>query len=348
MTQEAAPASDEVLEVAPGVLRVQLPINFTGLGHTNMYVLEDGRGAAVIDTGLPGRKAWGTIRSGLKSAGVPLSRVHTIMITHSHPDHFGNAARLAAESDADLLTHKAFQIWWTPDTHSEGLSFDEDEQAKHADARDGRMPWHGSSHRRPIQARLRGWFLRNVGHRMYRTPTPTRRLSDGELLHLAGRTFQAVHTPGHTADHLCWLEPETGVLFSGDHVLPTITPHIAGIGAGPDPLADYVASLDKTVALPGVSLVLPAHGDPISDLAARAVSIKRHHEDRLRQLRQIVGASGPMTVTELAGELFPKRLWGFMAESEAFAHIEHLRFLGEVSRTEVDGHVVFEAVTGGP
>ncbi|MDF1595267.1 MAG: MBL fold metallo-hydrolase [Acidimicrobiia bacterium] len=340
MKEEAAPASPDSKEVASGVIRVQLPINFTGLGHTNMYVLEDDRGAAVIDTGLPGRAAWAAIRRGLDAAGVPIARVHTIMVTHSHPDHFGNAARLAAESGAELLTHKSFQIWWTLDNHSE---IDEDELARHAEARAGRMPWHGASQRRSAGARARGWWMRNVGHRMYRIPTPTRRLIDGEELQLGRRTLQAVHTPGHTADHLCWFDPESGVLFSGDHVLPTITPHIAGIGAGADPLADYVASLDKAVALPGVGLVLPAHGDPIVDLARRAASIKHHHEERLDQLRQIVATSGPMSVEILAEELFPKRSWGFMAESETFAHIEHLRFLGEVDRATVDGRVVFGA-----
>ena len=54
MRQEAAPASNEVAEVAPGILRVQLPINFTGLGHTNMYVLEDGDGAEERRGGLCG------------------------------------------------------------------------------------------------------------------------------------------------------------------------------------------------------------------------------------------------------------------------------------------------------
>jgi glyoxylase-like metal-dependent hydrolase (beta-lactamase superfamily II) len=342
MKEEAAPASPDLKEVAPGVIRVQLPINFTGLGHTNMYVLEDDRGAAVIDTGLPGRSSWSAIRRGLVAAGVPLARVHTIMVTHSHPDHFGNAARLMAESGADLLTHTAFQIWWTPDDHP---ALDEDEMARHAEARAGRMPWHGSSQRRSTRARARGWWMRNFGHRMYPTPIPTRRLIDGEELQLGRRTLQAVHTPGHTADHLCWFEPATGLLFSGDHVLPSITPHIAGIGAGPDPLADYVASLDKAVALPGVGLVLPAHGDPIADLAGRAASIKNHHEERLDQLRHIIAASAPMTVENLAEELFPKRLWGFMAESETFAHIEHLRFLGEVDRAEVDGRVVFGAIS---
>lgn len=55
LKSEQLQATDEIVEVAPGVLRTQLPANITGLGHVNMYVLEDERGVAVVDPGLPGK-----------------------------------------------------------------------------------------------------------------------------------------------------------------------------------------------------------------------------------------------------------------------------------------------------
>lgn len=340
MKQEAAPASAETIEVAPGVLRIQLPINFTGLGHTNMYVMEDSRGAVVVDTGLPGRNSWRALQAGLRQAGIPTERVHSILITHSHPDHFGNAARLAEASGGDIFTHRSFQVWWTPDSHDSIPDQSEDETARNA--RRGFMPWHGADYRPALTARLRGWWMRTMGHRMFPTPEPGRRVDDAHVLRVGDRRLEAIHTPGHTADHLCWWDGESGVLFSGDHVLPTITPHIAGIGAGPDPLADYQASLERIGKLAGTVVALPAHGDPIDDVGGRIDSIKRHHVERLDQLRNLVAASGPMSVEALARDLFPRRLWGFMAESETFAHIEHLRFKGEVTRCEVGGRVLFE------
>ena len=84
---------------------------------------------------------------------------------------------------------------------------------------------------------------------------------------LARREWVAMHTPGHTADHLCLFDPAEGVLLSGDHVLPTITPHISGIGTSEDPLAEFFASLDRMTELEGVTIVLPAHGHPFADLA---------------------------------------------------------------------------------
>ena len=112
--QEQLPASNEIVEVAPNILRTQLPISLPGLGHVNMYVLEDKRGVAVIDPGLPGRESWKALKARLHSIGVPLKRVHSIVITHSHPDHFGGAARLRKETGADIITHQSFRLWYDP------------------------------------------------------------------------------------------------------------------------------------------------------------------------------------------------------------------------------------------
>src|SRR4051794_28748756 len=109
--QEQDPASEEVIEVAPGVLRMQLPIWMPGLGHVNMYGLPDDRGLAVVDPGLPGPQSWRALKTRLKAAGYRTSDVHTIIVTHSHPDHFGGAGRLAKVSGARLVTHHAFSTW---------------------------------------------------------------------------------------------------------------------------------------------------------------------------------------------------------------------------------------------
>src|SRR5690625_3843268 len=87
--QEQELATEEITEVAPGVLRMQLPIQFTGLGHVNCYALEDERGFALVDPGLPGEQSWSHLLGRLRLAGIPLARVHTVVVTHSHPDHFG-------------------------------------------------------------------------------------------------------------------------------------------------------------------------------------------------------------------------------------------------------------------
>ena len=104
--QEQEPASAEVIEVAPNVIRMQLPIWMPGLGHVNMYGLLDDRGLAVVDPGLPGPSSWKALKQRLKTAGYSLKDVHTVVVTHSHPDHFGGAGRIRKESGAELIAHQ--------------------------------------------------------------------------------------------------------------------------------------------------------------------------------------------------------------------------------------------------
>jgi glyoxylase-like metal-dependent hydrolase (beta-lactamase superfamily II) len=183
-------------------------------------------------------------------------------------------------------------------------------------------PW-GTEWMRPANAPdLTGWIK----------PSPTRWLRNGEMVKLANREWFVLHTPGHTLDHICLHDPEDGVLLSGDHVLPTITPHIGGLGAGRDPLTAFQRSLDTIGGVANVSIVLPAHGHPFHDLPGRCEAIKTHHEERLARLRDISQDVGPASVIELSHHLFRQEVWGGMAESETFAHLEHLRLLGLAER----------------
>jgi hypothetical protein len=128
-------------------------------------------------------------------------------------------------------------------------------------------------------------------------------------------------------------------------VLPTITPHISGISTSPDPLASFFFSLDRVAEMSGVGRVLPAHGHPFEDLAARCEAIKRHHYERLEQVRSISRDLGPATVEAFSKRLFKPRSWGAMAESETYAHLEHLRMKGDAdSHRDDSGRLVF--VTG--
>jgi glyoxylase-like metal-dependent hydrolase (beta-lactamase superfamily II) len=338
--QEQEPASTDVTELAPGIIRTQLPIQMPGLGHVNMYVLLDDAGAAVIDPGLPGPFTWKAIDDRLRQLGLKVRNVHTVIVTHSHPDHFGSAGRLAQEANASLIAHDLFPDWWSKDASEPEDHIDDADAARRHNPFEDPVPWGGDRMRPPLKARLMR-KLGRVGFKLFVPPHPSHRAVDGDVLHLAGRAWQAVHTPGHTLDHLCLYDPDHGVLLSGDHVLPTITPHIAGVGAGPDPLASFVTSLDRVVAFEDVQLVLPAHGHPFTDLPGRVEAIKRHHVERCNKLREISLAIGPATVEELSQQLFRKVSWGAGAQSETYAHLEHLRIRGEAHREERAGKPVY-------
>ncbi len=338
--QEQEPASSEVTEVAPGVLRAQLPIDMPGLGHVNCYVLEDERGAAIVDPGLPGRRAYRALGHRLASAGIPLARVHTVIVTHSHPDHFGGAGWVRAETGAEIVTHRKFRMIWD---RNEPPDLDiEDVVAETSSADPSRRrpwdppPWGGTGHRFPFKRRMR-MRAASIAPRLFKTPVPTVRMVDSDVIRLARREWIGLHTPGHTEDHLCLLDPTGGVLLSGDHVLPTITPHIGGLNPRGDPLLDFFESLDKVAAYgPDVRVVLPAHGHPFDDLAERAKSIQEHHIARLELLRRTTEElDRPASVQELSAHLFSPRAQGAMADSETFAHLEHLRRAGELERREL-------------
>ncbi|MCJ7436913.1 MAG: MBL fold metallo-hydrolase [Acidimicrobiia bacterium] len=383
--QEQDPASEEVVEVAPGVIRMQLPIWMPGLGHVNTYGLLDDNGLAVVDPGLPGPSSWKALKQRLKQAGFGVQDIHTVIVTHSHPDHFGGAGRIKKEAGANLVAHRAFTTWSLEETNRRNHLPTEEEQAEaeriaaaaaqaldiggeeiptiadHTDdyegdpLRDnpttetqaqsvpwgGETPWGGTKH--PIPKLTRRMKIRAM-RMLFRPPNPSQRVVHGERIQLAGREWVSIHTPGHTVDHLCLYDPEHGLLLSGDHVLPSITPHISGVGNGADALRSYLQTLDLVAALDGVKLGLPAHGHPFDDVPGRVDAIKEHHEERMLFIRDASNAIGPATVQDISHEIFPKKHWGVMAESETFAHLEHMVLAGDAERWEAtDGTLMYRA-----
>jgi glyoxylase-like metal-dependent hydrolase (beta-lactamase superfamily II) len=343
--QESLDASEEVDEIAPGVRRLQLPIAVPGLGHVNCYALEDERGFALVDPGLPGPASWDTLVQRLKAAEIPIGRVHTVIVTHSHADHYGGATRVRIESGgSEIVTHESFAARWDPfeDLAPDPAAVTDEKSATeqpNALLRK-RTPWGGMPPTPPADIVERMRSLPREIRESIRAPKPTAPLADADTIQLAGRTWVAVHTPGHTADHLCLYDPELQILLSGDHVLPTITPHIGGLGEREDPLRDFFDSLDRVLTMP-IATVLPAHGDVFGDIDERVADIHRHHARRLEHLRELGLAEGPMDVVAFSHQLFRERSWGALAESETYAHLEHLRVLGQASTTWDDEKLIY-------
>ena len=351
--QEQEPARDEVVEVARNVLRMELPIRMPGLGHVNCYALLDDDGATLMDPGLPGPLTWRALQDRLGKAGLQVKDVHTIFVTHSHPDHFGCAARFQKENDAKVIAHHRFtfgpvQVVQEPEVSVDDLEAQNDASSDAAEDSDGpedepevepipwggRTPWGGQRPRPPWRRRLQWYAMRLLGRGGW-LPTITHPVEHGDDLRLAGREMFVLHTPGHTGDHVCLHDPETGTLLAGDHVLPTITPHISGLSSSRDPLASFFYSLDRVAEIAGVEGVLPAHGHPFDDLRGRVEAIKRHHDERLEKVKAISRDFGrPASTRDFSRRLFSARSWGSMAESETYAHLEHLRLLGDAERTE--------------
>lgn len=154
---------------------MQLPIRMPGLGHVNMYALLDRRGATVVDPGLPGPATWKAIRQRLGQAGLELRHVHTVVVTHSHPDHFGGAARFAREAGAEVVAHRAFRFGVLESSDEPEVSVEDlSEQAgeSHPEAEShvkaleswrSRTPWGGDHPKPGFRTRLKWRAARWLG-----------------------------------------------------------------------------------------------------------------------------------------------------------------------------------------
>lgn len=318
VAQEREPASDVVLEVAPKVLRLQLPITVPGIQHVNCHAFVDARGVTLLDPGLPTDESWDALQARLRSVELSVRDVHTIVLSHGHPDHYGLTPRIveSVERDVAVIAHETFALG--------------------PDRRGRATPW-GRQWQPPPE-------MRRVAHVR---PTVTRHVRHGDVIRLAGRDLVVVFTPGHTPDHICLHDMDTGALYSGDHVMPTTTSYVMSIGET-DTLGTYLDSLDRTAALREITTVVPAHGHPFVDLLSRIGEIRGHHETRLVRLLTLVAEHGPAGVPELAGHLFPgQRLTG-PNEAETYAHLERLRALGAATRRGSGSTLVYESTRRDP
>lgn len=170
---------------------------------------------------------------------------------------------------------------------------------------------------------------------------------------VGGRTLDAVHTPGHTPGHFVFADRADGLLFAGDHVLPTITPSI-GFTVPPveQPLRDFMGSLAKVRTLPDLT-VLPAHGPVAPSSHTRVDELLAHHERRLDESLAAISAAGS-TAHDVAGHLgWTRHEHPFaqldvfsqgMASMETKAHLDLLVARGQATlRDDPDG-VVYSTV----
>ena len=334
-------------EVADGILRIMLPVDLPGLGHVNCYALEDDRGLTLIDPGIADGVTHRVLTERLAAVGLDVRRVHTAVATHSHFDHFGGIARLHSietVSPLETIAHRSFGDGWqaayAATLHSEDSASLEPRTDEEVSAITGHLvretPWGTPTEPFPPSL-LRIWSEGLSIFDVFRPPAISRPVEDGDRIDMGGRSWTALHTPGHADDHLCFWNPELGVLFGGDHLLPTITPHISGLSTYDDPLEEFFRSLERVGELEGATIVLPAHGDPFTDLSGRASDIAEHHHGRLDRVREIGQELGPATVEAYMQLLFRERSWGSMAMSETYAHLEWLRLHGDASRQETLG-----------
>ncbi len=316
------------MDVAPGVRWLRMPLPFR-LDHINLWLIEDGAGVAIVDTGLSNdstRATWERLFAE-ELDGKPITRV---IVTHFHPDHMGNAGWLCRRWKVPLWCTEGEWLW------GRSLGLDQND----ADFVEEQRPFY---RRAGLDEETIKAFV--VGNPYWRRVTPVprsfRRLSESVAVPIGAHEWRVIVGRGHAPQHATLWCRDLGILIAGDQVLPKITPNVGVWPTEPesDPLSLYLDSLEKIRAtVPDDALVLPSHNLPFRGLHERIGQLIAHHEDRLSALAD--AADVPKTAAELIPVLFRRDLdlhqLGF-ALGETMAHLHRLVRTGRVARIERGG-----------
>ncbi len=331
-------------EVTDGIYRIPLPLPMDGLRAINVYVLQGEDGLTLIDGGWAIPVARELLDKCLRSIGSGFGDIRRFLVTHIHRDHFTMATVLGHEYGADVALGLP-----------EKPGLDLLHAAGHGDLEEGN----------PFTAVLRSAGAADVGEAWDRGRReedlpdpkdwayPDTWLDGDTTVDLGRRTIDAVHTPGHTPGHYVFADLADGLLFAGDHVLPTITPSIGfTVPPEPDPLGHFLASLTKVRGLPDLQ-ILPAHGPVAPSSHARVDELLVHHEHRLDQCLASLRSRGPSVAAVVATDLGWTRhersyddldLFNRgMAAMETKAHLDLLVARGLVTPTETADGVLYAA-----
>jgi glyoxylase-like metal-dependent hydrolase (beta-lactamase superfamily II) len=272
-------------QVRPDVWALALAMPTGHIPYSLCYLLLDSKGGVhIVDPGWDTDDNWAALVEALRAVGREPGDLRSAIVTHLHPDHLGMAERVRRETGARVILHRA-------------------EQA---------VLEHGWA-REPLDDQLEEWGVPSARHAEmgevlalsdgYSEFHANDVVDDGERLDIPGFDLIAMHTPGHTSGHLSLRDDARGLLYTGDHLLPSI---FSGLGLGGEtetnPIADYLTALDRVAGYPDYE-VLPGHGYRFTGVTDRANIVAEHHLKRSREVAAVLAEGGAPTVWELASRL---------------------------------------------
>jgi glyoxylase-like metal-dependent hydrolase (beta-lactamase superfamily II) len=333
--QPADPANDRFAPAAAaGIHRIAIPTPFA-VGRVNVYLIED-EPLTLVDAGPNSGTAFDELGRGLSRLGHSLEDIELVILTHQHIDHLGLVSLVAARSGAQVAALDVAVPF--VENYSREAQADDD-FARDIMLRHG-IPKDVASALQAVSQAFRGW---GAGAEV------TRPLRDGEDLRFRERTLTVHHRPGHSPSDTVFHDSERRILIAADHLLkhissnPLITRPLDGSEERPQALVAYIESLHKTRDM-DVDLVLPGHGEPITDHRALIDERLALHKRRSEKIRRLI-VERPRSAYELA-----QALWGnvavtqaYLTLSEVLGHVDVLVNAGRVREVARDGVAVFEA-----
>lgn len=332
------PVPGATVEIAPGVLWVRMPLPFA-LRWINLWLLENGDGWTVVDTGVAtddSRHHWRTIFDSPRLGGKPVTRV---IVTHMHPDHVGLASWIAGRfacplwmSRLEYITCRMLLADTGRQAPEEGVNF-----------------YRSAGWDEVALTKYRERFG-SFGRLVAPLCDSYRRLTAGDELEIGGRRWRLLGGNGHSPEHLCLWCPELNLFISGDQILPRISSNVSVFPTEPDadPLSDWLESCANLQRqLPTRVLVLPAHNEPFTGAHHRLQELIDGHEKSMDRVEQRL-REGPHRAVDLFAALFPRNVSGDLlgfATGEALAHLNCLIRRGRARRTTTTGGIwLYEAV----
>lgn len=315
---------------AAGIHRLAIPTPFA-VGRVNVYLIED-QPLTLVDAGPNSGTSLDELQRGLEALGHALEDIELIILTHQHIDHLGLVDIVAQHSGAEVAAIEAAVPF--VEGYAEEAEAD-DEFARGVMIRHG-IPADVVGALQSVSRAFRAWGSE---------ATITRPLRDGERIELRDRTLEVHFRPGHSPTDTIFLDPERKMLLAADHLLkhissnPLITRPRDPADGRPKALVNYIESMERTREME-LDLVLPGHGDPITDHRALIDERFAMHRRRADKLHGLI-SERPRTAYELA-----QSLWGniavtqaFLTLSEVLGHTDLLLGEGRIREVE-DGDVV--------
>ncbi|HVV77450.1 MAG TPA: MBL fold metallo-hydrolase [Mycobacteriales bacterium] len=321
-----------VYEVVPSVHRIPLPLPNDGLRSVNVYAVSGPDGPVLIDSGWAVADARELLQAGLREIGAELGDVQRFLVTHMHRDHYSQAIHLRHEFGTRVALG-AEERWSLELVSRPGRKAAEEQVSllTALGAADIAEKMHSGKrgHHDPAE-----WEL------------PDEWLTGDEVINANGRSLEVVSTPGHTRGHVVFYDTPGGLLFAGDHVLPTITPSIGFEPAmTPDPLGAFLNSLAIVRNRPD-AMLLPAHGPVVPSTHARVDELVEHHRVRLDQMLAVLAGGAETAAAVAAVVTWTRRerklseldvFNQFLAVCETGAHLQLLVGQGRATMHERDG-----------
>ena len=256
----------------PGVWRLRLPLPWPGVPHCNAFALAAGDGIVLVDTGMHEPGSMAHLERALDQAGLRLEHVRLVVCTHAHVDHCGQAPPIAERAGCE--------VWMHPNHAHHTAADPEQALVRRIEvARQSGVP----------EAPLQRWIeqRRGQGTGQAGTLRVDRELVEGVTVSTDLGEWQVLETPGHAPSHVCLHQPERRLLISGDHLLGRVSLYFDA-GYTPDPVGEFLASLDKVAAL-DARLALAGHGRPFTDVPGHIEANRALVAERLEAVRAALG-----------------------------------------------------------